>query len=176
MRMKEFNILDTAFNEEDYNYWKEDFTSEHGNGFCEDELLDLYWDMINVSIQDERANLNKNVDGIIVAFVDLGRWNGRFTGCKVFSGKISSIINLCGCDDGRFYADRYNVKSELLHHDGANYLTYRIAKDEDVAERIANLARNGSLTWDYFRRNTKSLTPAVSEVYGWTWGKVRKTA
>ncbi len=81
---------------------------------------------------------------------------------------MNSILSLGdSCDDGKFYCDRYNVKSVLYHHDGRHYVTYRIAKDEDTVERIMERAEAGELTLEYFNRHTKTLRPYVAKVYGW---------
>lgn len=174
---KTYTILDTRFDNENFEAWKSDYLYDNeDNNYTEEELLNIYSEELFLQTEDEKCNLNKTVDGIIVAFADLGLWNGRFTGAKLFTGNINSILDLCGCDNGYFYSDRYNVKASLFHHDGTNYITYRVAKDRETAERILWLAESGKLTWEYFHRNTKSLTPMVSEIYGWTWGKAKKIA
>ena len=174
---KTYTILDTRFDGKDFEEWKSDYLYDNKDkDYTEEELLNIYYEELFWLTEDEKRNLNKTVDGIIVAFADLGLWNGRFTGAKVYTAKINSILDLCGCDDGHFYSDHRNVQSSLFHHDGTNHLTYRIAKDRKTAERIFWLADSGKLTWDYFRRNTKSLTPIVAKIYGWTWGKAKKVA
>ena len=49
--------------------------------FLEDdgyEVSDEEWgDEVNRWLDDERHNLNKKVDGVIIAFGDLGLWRGR---------------------------------------------------------------------------------------------------
>ena len=121
---------------------------------------DIEWD-------DEKMNLNKEIAGVIVALVDVGRWNGRFVGTSVFTSNINSILNVFSCDDGKFYVEGNAVKSELYHHDGTHYLTYRIAPNKDVAEKIMDRANNGTLTEDYFTRVTKPLAKHIKDIYGW---------
>ena len=53
------------------------------------------------------------------------------------------------------------------HHDGTNYTLYRIAKDRDEAERIADKIYNREIDEEGFRRRTRSLYPYVAAVYGW---------
>ena len=91
-------------------------------------------------LDDERSNLNKEVDGIIVVFQ---------------------------CDDAEWYGDGYNIRGRMGHHDGTNYTLYRIAKDRDEAERIADKIYNREIDEEGFRRRTRSLYPYVAAVYGW---------
>ena len=44
---------------------------------------------------------------------------------------------------------------------------YRIAKDEETAERIAAKIYNGEIDERGFRKLTRSLYPDVAAVYGW---------
>ena len=57
------------------------------------------------------------------------------------------------------------------HHDGTNYTLYRIAKDRDEAERIADKIYNREIDEEGFRRRTRSLYPYVADIYGW---KIRR--
>ena len=57
------------------------------------------------------------------------------------------------------------------HHDGTNYTLYRIAKDRDEAERIADKIYNREIDEEGFRRRTRSLYPYVAAVYGWKTGR-----
>lgn len=161
-------IYDSRFDYAEFEAWMEDNSElveefEHN----EDALMDVYMDYLRDWAGDEEANLNKQIEGVIVGFADLGFWDGRTTGAKRCGTNVNSILSLGGCSDGKFYCDRYNVKSALYHHDGTHYVTYRIAKDEDAVERIMERAGAGALTLDYFNRNTKTLRPYVAEVYGW---------
>ena len=89
-------------------------------------------------LDDERSNLNKEVDGIIVVFGNLGLWNGRRQGYQILGSNIADILK-SQCDDAEWYGDGYNIRGRMGHHDGTNYTLYRIAKDRDEAERIACL-------------------------------------
>lgn len=46
-------------------------------------------------------------------------------------------------------------------------MLYRIAKDEETAERIAAKIYNGEIDERGFRKLTRSLYPDVAAVYGW---------
>ena len=122
--------------------------------------------LINDYLEDERANLNVEVDGIIIAYADLGLWDGHHKGIKIFKNNVSEIL-YSDSDYPHWYTDRYNVRATMPHHDGTNYILYRVAKDRETAERIMNNILYKGKGEDYFKRNTKSLRPYVAEVYGW---------
>lgn len=75
--------------------------------------------------------------------------------------------------DAEWYGDTYNIRGTMHHHDGTNYILYRVAKDEDTAQRIADKIYDGEIDEAQFRRMTRSLYPYVAVVYGW---KTMKTA
>ncbi len=80
---------------------------------------------------------------------------------------ISPIYSHTQCEDAEWYGDTYNIRGTLHHHDGTNYVLYRIAKDEETAERIAAKIYNGEIDEKGFRKLTRSLYPDVAKVYGW---------
>lgn len=167
-------IIDTYFpNNETFEMWKKDYIDNltaDGEDYEEIDdtyLYEKYFDDVNYWVEDEIANLNEEIDGVIVAFADLGLWNGRKKGARRFDSNINSIINDCGCDYIKLYADRYNILGKMSHHDGTHYLTYRIAPTHEIAEEIINRASMGQLTEEYFKRKTKSLRKHVAEIYGW---------
>ena len=79
---------------------------------------------------------------------------------------IANILHT-RCEDAEWYGDAYNIRGILHHHDGTNYVLYRIAKDEETAERIAAKIYNGEIDERGFRKLTRSLYPDVAAVYGW---------
>ena len=101
------------------------------------QLTDEEWaDEVYLGLSDERGNLDKKVNGIIIAFADLGLWQGRRNAFQFFGNNIANILHT-RCEDAEWYGDAYNIRGILHHHDGTNYVLYRIAKDEETAERIA---------------------------------------
>ena len=109
------------------------------------QLTDEEWaDEVYLGLSDERGNLDKKVNGIIIAFADLGLWQGRRNAFQIFGNNIANIL-----------------------HDGTNYVLYRIAKDKETAERIAAKIYNGEIDERGFRKLTRSLYPDVAAVYGW---------
>lgn len=123
-------------------------------------------DELQHELEDERCNLNKTIDGVIIVFGDLGLWNGRRQGYQILGNNIANIL-YSQCEIAEWYGDGYNIRGRMSHHDGTNYTLYRIAKDNDDAERIAEMIYNNEIDEAGFRRRTRSLYPHVAEVYGW---------
>ena len=133
---------------------------EVSDEWAEDDL----WSMLDC----ERCNLDKELDGkYIVAFANLGLWDGHQIAGKKVGTNINKIFNFSNYYDYEWYADLYDVRCNLYHHDGTNHLIFRCAKSEDAAEIMMNMARRGELTEEYFFRNTTSLRPYVAKIYGW---------
>lgn len=122
-------------------------------------------------LNDERINLDKEVDGVIVAFGNIGTWRGRRQGYQILGSNIAGILKT-ECEDAEWYGDSYNIRARMAHHDGTNYALYRITKDRDEAERIAEKIYYHEIDEEGFRRRTRSLYPYVADVYGW---KIRQS-
>lgn len=149
---------------EDYIEWCEVMKSE----VTEEEITPEYYDYCcETDIEDERANLDVEVDGYIVAFASLGLWNGRVNGAKVIGSNVKDILYDSNCDYYTWYCDVHNVRFSGAHHDGRNNYLYRVAKDKETAERLVNKIAYHGMTEEEFRRATKSLRPYVAKVYGW---------
>lgn len=125
--------------------------------YMEDRDNDLY---------DERANLDVPVDGVIVCFADLGLWDGHHQGAKKFGSYVKNILH-SNCEFNDWFCDRYNVRCEASHHDGSNSYLYRVAKDEEQANRLVQAIAYEDMTEEEFRKATRSLRPYVAKVYGW---------
>lgn len=161
-------------------YYDEKARNEYQNGqreCLEDNTynVDEYeWaDVVNGWRDDEKTNLDKDTDGVIIAFADLGFWNSRRQGYKIIGDNVSDIFRVHE-DENTYFADGYNVRANLAHHDGTHYILYRVAKDMETAERICNKIYTGQMDEKGFRRATKSLYPYVADVYGWSKGRFVK--
>ena len=167
---KERIILDTTSDR--FDDWKKAFVADKEyDGLDISEMTDEdYWESFStdndVWVEEVNDWLNKPVEGVIIAFAILNLWNGRFVGAKRMGAKLNCIIDACGCDYGKWYAERYDVKGNLYHHDGTNYLTYRIIPEHKVYE-ILDRAERGHLTWEYFRKNSKSILPQIKQIFEW---------
>ena len=145
----------------------EDFPDEESR---EEEGIEIsysaYQEDCDNWLDDERANLDIEVDGYIVAFVDLGLWNGRHNGGGIVGTNVKDILH-SECDYLDWYCDRYNVRCKATHHDGTNHYLYRVAKSHEQAEHLINKIAYHGMTEEQFRKATRSLRPYVAKVYGW---------
>ena len=128
----------------------------------EEEIDEDLAELNGLYLEDERNNLDVNVDGVIIAFADLGLWKGRRKGYKIYNRNISDIL-YSECDGAEWYEDGYNIRGDFSHHDGRNHVLYRVAKDMNDAERIAAKIYNGEMDEEQFRRRTRSLYPYVAK-------------
>ena len=132
-----------------------------------DEISDEKWaEAVYDCLSEKLSDLDEEIDGIIMAFVDYGLWNGRKQGFLILDNNIADIFHT-RCDEAEWYGDGYNIRGRMIHHDGTNYALYRIAKDKDTAERIAYKICKGEIDEAAFRKRTRSLYPYVAEIYGW---------
>ena len=148
----------------DYDEWE--YYAEKYDDYEKDKInYDTYSEECSITIGDERANLNVEVDGCIVAFANLGLWDGRHNGGKVIGNNVSKIL-YSDCDYVDWYCDKYNVRCTATHHDGTNHIVYRVAKSREDAEKIVDEIAYNGMTEEEFMKKTKSLRPYVAKVYG----------
>ena len=77
----------------DFDAWKKEFAEDYPDA-TEDQMYRMMIDQNNDMLDDERANLNFNCGSEIIAFADIGRWNGRVSGYKIIeSGNVSTRIS-----------------------------------------------------------------------------------
>lgn len=159
------------WNNNDYDEWEkcmlEDYPDESSR---EEENIEIsyerYMEDRDNDLYDERANLDVPVDGVIVCFADLGLWDGHHQGAKKFGSYVKNILH-SNCEFNDWFCDRYNVRCEASHHDGSNSYLYRVAKDEEQANRLVQAIAYEDMTEEEFRKATRSLRPYVAKVYGW---------
>lgn len=110
------------------------------------KVSDEEWsDEVYNELGDERQNLNKDVNGVIIAFGDLGLWNGRKQGYQILGDNIAGILQSTQYD-AEWYGDGYDIRGRMSHHDGTNYVLYRVAENRDDAEHIAAKSTTMKLT------------------------------
>lgn len=148
----------------DYAEWENAMLED---GYSEEEIsYELYCEDKEFEMQDERDNLNINVNGCIIAIADLGLWNGRRNAAKIVGYNVKDIL-YSNCDFVTWYCDRYNVCCDGVHHDGTNYITYRVAESREAAEELIDKIISDKIGWKQLMRRTRSLRPYVAKVYGW---------
>lgn len=137
--------------------------SDHDiNCYIEQDYSDWYL--------NEFENLDKELQGRVIAIANLGLWNGRRKSYKIMNNKLNSVLNACGGDYLKVYTDRYDVKSTAVHHDGVNYITYRMLKpnlSEVQIDNFLNKLASGDFSKKDIGRYTSSLKSQINKIYGW---------
>ena len=147
----------------DYDEWAEAMADE----ITDEEITPEYYSFCRSNdLEDERTNLDVEVDGYIVAFANLGLWNGRVNGAKLVGYNVKDIL-YSNDDYVTWFCDPYNVRCDTIHHDGRNHILYRVASSKEQAERLVNKIAYEDMSEEEFRKATKSLRPYVAKVYGW---------
>lgn len=124
---------DSLLGKEARNVHQESQREYSGNG--EYVVSDEEWAYeVALWLNDERLNLDKEVDGVIIAFADLGLWYGRRQGYKIIGNNIADILR--SPYDAEWFGDTYNIRGVEYHHDGTNHILYRVAKDMETAQCI----------------------------------------
>lgn len=154
----------------DFDAWKKEFAEDYPDA-TEDQMYRMMIDQNNNMLDDERANLNFNCGSEIIAFADIGRWNGRVSGYKIIeSGNVSDCLNT-ECDLAEWYVDAEGEFRFLgIHHDGRNYVYYRKLKDgtsEEDRDELLGKVYNRTVTQEDIDKITEKLGPIIGQVYGW---------
>lgn len=157
----------------DLNYedWKYDLEAEYPD-LSDDERYSLMYDINNGYLDDERMNLDIQLDTSILLIADLGRWNGRFPGYgEIKSGNIKDCLE-SEMDDLTWYVDHLgDLRCDAIHHDGINHYLYRCYKPgirETQIDLLKEKILEGTATRSDITRITRRLGDEIAKVYGFT--------
>lgn len=126
------------------------------------EIMRWESDFLEIDLEAERANLDKELGRPIVCVADLGLWDGRRSGYKFVGTNLKDC--LCPMNDmDEVYVEGNEVCQRSIHHDGTNYLTYRVLK-AGISEFEAEEMIYDGAKWDDI---TEPLGKYVTEIYGW---------
>lgn len=149
--------------------WKDDLQEEYPE-LTEEELIEKMYDINNDYLDDERINLNVQLETPIIVIADIGRWDGRFSGYAVIeSGNIKDCL-YSSCDYSTWYVDNLgDLRCRAIHHDGTNFYLYRAFKNGLSEEQIENFKYKiytGTATRKDVTRYTTRLGDDIARVYG----------
>lgn len=68
--------------------WKRELLGDDSYVLTDEDIADE----LQRELEDERCNLNKSVEGVIVVFGDLGLWYGRRQGYQILGNNIANIL------------------------------------------------------------------------------------
>lgn len=153
------------------DYEKNCFNRAFEEGVEFDESFRYYAinDYLDQSLDDERMNLDIQLNNPILVIADLGLWNGRVLAYKIIeSGNIKDIFYSNMGDYSEWYSDGRNILGTEIHHDGTNHYEYREIKDMETIHNLTDkLYRWEKVDRKLITRYTKSILPSVKKVYGW---------
>lgn len=149
-------------------FLEEEYGEDYPDGVDDERVTDEVYDRIDMSYEDELMNLNRTLDGEVIAIADIGLWYGRRSGYQILKNNLNEVISFSlSCDERKVYCDRYNVKAYGYHHDGSNEVVFREVRPNRDINRLLDKIYNGETisqrTINYY---TKSLRPYIKEVYG----------
>jgi hypothetical protein len=162
----------------DYEDWRPDLEADYPD-FSEDARMRIMHETNSDYLDDERMNLDIQLDREIIVIADLGRWNGRFQGYKMIErGNIKDCL-YSDCDYNEWYVDKKgDLRCTAQHHDGTNYYLYRAIKSDvtvEQVERLQNKIYNRRVTRADITRLTERLGDYIGKVYGWQFPRPNRS-
>ena len=147
---------------DDFGKWQESMMADYGYTEAE-ATMELYYEDVDYDFDRVRCRLNKNLNGCVVAFGDLGLWDGHHNGGKVFGENLSRVLSSTCGDYVTFVVEGRDLRCEDNHHDGTNVYTYRLARSYDAARNLVNKIAYGGMSLTAFKRATRPLGDIVRE-------------
>lgn len=154
-----------------FDDWRDDLEEQYP-GLPESELVSLMYDINNGYLDDERANLDIQLNSPILVIADLGLWYGRRSGYgEIKSGNIKDCL-YSEQDYSTWYVDSLgDLRCDAVHHDGTNHYLYRVYKDgvrESQIDLLKEKLYRGSATRADITRVTRRLGDDIAKVYGFS--------
>lgn len=147
----------------------ENYENTEEGEFSDQNISDRVAESINMDFDDERMNLNKQLEGRILCIANIGTWRGRFSGYKILGTNLNNIISPLGnsIEDFKIYMDGRNVYWTGHHHDGVNHVEFReIREDRNIENLLDKLYNQEEVTRKEINYYTKSIRPYIKEIYG----------
>lgn len=154
-------------------YWKADMETEYPD-MTEDERIEMMYELNADYLNDERMNLDIQLNTPILVLGDLGLWNGRFQGYKMIeSGNIKDCLYSQGDKSEWYVDDKGDLHCDDFHQDGANHYLYRAVKGditEGQLEALLNDIYMGKDCTAEIAWFTERIGDEIGRVYGWDFG------
>lgn len=145
----------------------------------EGEAFEIAQENIAFQLEDEKMNLDIEIDNPILVIANLGLWNGQRQGYKILNRNNISALFSVRCRDSlaaTFYADAYNVYCDDDHHDGTNqYLFRELIGTDSQCSKLCSAIYNGREYESLMKRYSRSILPYIAAVYGWPVAGRRKS-
>lgn len=147
---------------------------------CSDEkAMDIAYECLDDDLDAERANLNITLHDRIIMIGNIGLWDGNYHGYNdTHCGNNIRDCLYSSCDYVTWYCDRLgDLRAEEVHHDGRNYILYRVWKrdvTETQKERLLDRILDGTATRRDITRYTERIGDYIGSVYGWKFPSRRR--
>lgn len=172
--MKPFTIWNSEIDLKDWQDFLEEEKEFNPDYFESRDPKDVSWQLINdlnqEYLEDERMNLNVQLEHPILVLADLGLWNGRKHGITTIrSGNIKDILEsmVSGMSEQRWYCDGKDICCRETHHDGTNYYIYReVRRPETIHNFVKSYLSGESISRNKLNYYTRSIAPDVGRIYG----------
>lgn len=167
--MTEFKHVIWSNRDLDYEDWRKELEEEFPDR-TETERISLMYEINDDYLEDDRINLDIKLDNPIIVIADIGRWNGRFSGCReIASGNIADCL-YTDMDYATWYVDKNgDLRCDAVHHDGINHYLYREYKpdiSEIQKENFREKVFSGTITREDITKKTRRLGDEIAKVYG----------
>lgn len=140
---------------------------ENEDDITDDMIYQEKSELENMYFDDEMLNLNIRLDGRVIAIVDMGLWNGRFSGYKIGENNLNEIMTIGNEDTIEIFQDKDDIKKISSHHDGTNFITFReIREDRDIDKLLSDIYNGKEISRQKLSYYTKSLNEYVDKIYG----------
>ena len=161
-----YNLKELEVVEKDVKEWLSECYPEEEQ--TEETITDAIYNNIDRWFEDETVNLDKELEGNILAIASIGRWNGRVSSYKILGSNLNEVLtSSIRCDEKEVYFDGYNIKAEGYHHDGRNYVEFReLREDKNYDKLLDKIYMNKPITRQELNYYTKPLGKYVKEIYG----------
>lgn len=146
--------------------YRNDFDDDNDD-ITDDEIYEERYFIAEQDFNAEMCNLDKTLSNNILCIANLGLWYGRKTGYKMLGNNLNEILTVAQGDYYKVFYDGYNVKAKDCHHDGTNYYTFRLIKDNVNIDNLLDKLYNGTATRNDINNYTNSLRNEVKSIYGW---------
>ena len=155
----------------DWANWHEAFEEDYSDA-SEEKKYQLMSDLNAEYLEDERREMDVQVESPIIVIADIGRWDGRHTGYReIESGCLKDCL-YTELDGVTWYVDnRGDFRMDGYHHDGHNYYLYRRYRDDatpDAIEAFQGKILDHTLTEEDIDRVTIRLGDDIAKIYGFT--------
>ena len=172
-RFKENKRIYTS--EPDYDWAKESLIErrlddeEPIDDISDDDIWQEAYELADISYDDERMNLNKDLGNDIVCIANVGTWQGRRSAYSVIGTNLNEVLcsHVDGQSDITVEFDGVDVIASESHHDGCNSYVFREVKPNAPESFKEKLEFHEYISDDEFKRYTRSLRPYVKQIYGW---------